>query len=317
MRLVSTLALLCTAVPARAQPVTNPRACAVTFARAPDDVRVVVDRWVSAEVHCSVALEVRIVPTDGGLYLLATDEHGGVRERLVPNAESAGVLVASWVADDNQARGVPPPPAPIQVTPKESFVPPGVSTIVLPAMPVPVRPSRTKWFGIGAMAPLTETSGGGVRGELDVWMRGSLTAGAAASLSGARMYLQGSGLLSGDLQTRDARGIAYVAHTSQLGRWHLRPALGVGLDYVQGLVTLHDAGAETTQFYQVSGISPVLEVSMLFAREFGGRWAIYATPLATLVSQTFDLEMSGGSDVTSAVRSDLDFVVFAGVRHRL
>ncbi|MEJ7604318.1 MAG: hypothetical protein WKG01_41040, partial [Kofleriaceae bacterium] len=50
---------------AGAQPVIAPDRCDVTIARAPDDVREVIESWVRAEPRCSVALEVRVVPTDG------------------------------------------------------------------------------------------------------------------------------------------------------------------------------------------------------------------------------------------------------------
>jgi hypothetical protein len=81
--------------------------CAVNIVRAPADVRAVVERWVQAEPKCNAKLEIRIVPTEGGLYLLARDDSGRVRERVVPDAQSAGVLVASWVAADSLSAPTP------------------------------------------------------------------------------------------------------------------------------------------------------------------------------------------------------------------
>src|SRR5690606_15193316 len=101
MRNVIYLAVLLAASSAAAQSVEEARTCQVTIARAPDDVREVVEAWVRSEPQCSKALEVRIVPTEGGLYLLAQDEQGRIRDRVVPDAETAGVLVASWIADDH------------------------------------------------------------------------------------------------------------------------------------------------------------------------------------------------------------------------
>src|SRR5688572_6204068 len=75
-------------------------ACQVDLEHVPADVSEAITSWVSAEPRCAVALSVRVVPTDGGLYVVATDANGGVRERVVPDAETAAVLVASWAADD-------------------------------------------------------------------------------------------------------------------------------------------------------------------------------------------------------------------------
>src|SRR5690606_33438513 len=106
MRNVLALALvLMSAAAAEAAP------CPVTIVRAPDDVREVVEQAVRAEPACTTALALRVVPTAGGLYVLARDEHGRVRERVVPHAQAAGVLVASWVADD--AAATPPAPGPL------------------------------------------------------------------------------------------------------------------------------------------------------------------------------------------------------------
>ncbi|HET9989195.1 MAG TPA: hypothetical protein VFQ65_11760, partial [Kofleriaceae bacterium] len=82
--------------------------CSVNIVRAPDPVRQTIERWLANE-HCTLALQVRIIPTEGGLYVLATDEHGRVRERIVPDAQSAGVLIASWAADDGLGGAAPPP----------------------------------------------------------------------------------------------------------------------------------------------------------------------------------------------------------------
>src|SRR5262249_45669644 len=97
------LLLLAGAGSAAAQPVTHPEAeaCKVTVAFAPDEVRAEVEAWVRAEPRCERELVVRVTPTEDGLYLTATDLKGHVRERVVPDAQSAAVLVVSWMADDS------------------------------------------------------------------------------------------------------------------------------------------------------------------------------------------------------------------------
>ena len=107
MRYSFLIATVSLAGSAAAQPVDPPplveaRSCAVTIVRAPDDVRRAIEDWVQREVSCRIALDVRAIPTDGGLYLLARDSTGKLHERLVPDAQAAGVLVASWVANDSR-----------------------------------------------------------------------------------------------------------------------------------------------------------------------------------------------------------------------
>src|SRR5262245_46776475 len=92
----------------------QPRPCEVTYARAPEEARRVIEAWVAREQRCSTTLELRVIPTDGGLYLYAQDAAGHVRERIVPDADAAGTLVASWVADDSIGPPIAPPaPAPV------------------------------------------------------------------------------------------------------------------------------------------------------------------------------------------------------------
>ncbi|MBA3457230.1 MAG: hypothetical protein H0T42_29380, partial [Deltaproteobacteria bacterium] len=113
-----------TAAPAAAETTVSANAsCEVRFVRAPDDVRHVIERWLAAEPRCTGSMDLRVVPTDDGYYLLARRPDGRIHERVVPDAQSAGVLVASWVADDWIDPPPPPRPialAPLYTTPRES-----------------------------------------------------------------------------------------------------------------------------------------------------------------------------------------------------
>jgi hypothetical protein len=175
--------VLVAASQAAAQPVTSPATCAVRVVRAPDDVRQVVEGWVQAEPRCSVALDVRIIATDGGLYLFALDERGRIRERIVPDAQSAGVLVASWVADDTMY--TPPKAAAVPEDRRDPFTirggsgsdelsSPGMTLSNEPVDGDPRPPSRknvSKWLGAGLL--MSKDGGdGGLRVDGDVWTRG-------------------------------------------------------------------------------------------------------------------------------------------------
>src|SRR5688572_29410484 len=119
MRIAATALVALAVSPAAAETaVRTEAACEVRFVRAPDDVRLEIERWLCAESHCMSSIDLRVVPTDDGYYLLAQRPDGRIHERVVPNAQSAGVLVASWVADDWVRRPSPPlAVAPIIVNP--------------------------------------------------------------------------------------------------------------------------------------------------------------------------------------------------------
>ncbi|HEY5926541.1 MAG TPA: hypothetical protein VIV11_32865 [Kofleriaceae bacterium] len=327
---IAIYAALLFATPAAAQSVesANPRPCQVTIARAPEDVRAVVETWVRTEAKCSVALEVRIVTTEGGFYLLAQDERGRMRERIVPDAQTAGVLVASWIADDNAP--LPPPPviAPIDaprtvapilapvVAPKspairsESITPPGLAPVAIAETKyAPVR--RSKWISAGTLVPMSEGSGLGVRAEADAFRSGRWLVGGAVSLANSSTPMwTGSGL--GAIDVTDIKLLVYLSRPWVWSRWQLRPTLGVGMLSSQGLA--YDGNGMT---YYLEQEVPTLEASLVASRDLGRSWAVYAGPIATLIDQTFDGYSSTEPYQMLIKRGLLDLAIFAGVRHRL
>ncbi|HEY4238252.1 MAG TPA: hypothetical protein VGM88_00470 [Kofleriaceae bacterium] len=111
MRLVGGLVIAWAGV-ATAQPAEVPLPsghCSVTVAEAPAPVAGTIEHWAEGELHCKTTLVVRVFPVANGLMIVATDASGGVRQRVVPDADSAGVLVASWIADDAPPAIAPPP----------------------------------------------------------------------------------------------------------------------------------------------------------------------------------------------------------------
>lgn len=92
----------------------QPAACGIRLVHPPVDVGPLIDSRVAALGACAHQLDVWIVRTPDGLYLVAQDSLGRIRERLVPDAEVAAALIASWVENVNAI--LPPgphaPPAP-------------------------------------------------------------------------------------------------------------------------------------------------------------------------------------------------------------
>ena len=314
--------LLLLASPAAAEP---PR-CTVTIVRAPEEVRPILEHWVRAEPSCNVSLDVRVVPTDGGYYILATDENQRVRERIVPDAQSAGVLVASWIADDTMlapSPTLPPPPADVPApaligthglfAPGEGR-PPGLTTaatVTAKAMPAPAEPRR-KWVSLAAALGMLDEEGWGMRGELDLkaWSKWAL--GVAAAWSSTNT-VAGGYYENGSLDFFDARAVAYISHTDQLGKWQLREALGAGLVYTRAHIMTSSTDGWVIEDFD--GVHPTADASLMFGRELGKSWAITAGVILSLVSQSYTLDMGlGGNQV---VRRDVDLMATTAVRYRL
>ncbi len=172
MRRAIVIASFAIAGSAAAQPSPPPR-CDVTIAHAPDEVRAEIEGWLAQESRCSVALEVRVVPSEGGYYLFARDALGRIRERVVPDAESAGVLVASWAASDGFSAPPPslPQPPPTTFTP----APPSSSIYIERARP---RDPQQRW--VSASAFTSTLSGRGV-GSMSMSCAGARTRSASRS----------------------------------------------------------------------------------------------------------------------------------------
>jgi len=283
-------AIVAVAAPAVAQPVTSPTACSVDLVRAPDEVRNAVERSLAEAGHCSVALEVRIVPTKDGLYIMARDDRGTVRDRVVPDAQTAAALIASW-ADDGQ-------PAPIatidfhadvRLAPMQGLpVPPATPALAPVANAVDdggPRPDAQPHHWIGEFLLF----GGGVatfhglRAEADVIYHPSWTAGVSATIAQSRNINS----MSEELTISDLGMTVYVAHPFSLGGWGFRPAAGLGLVYTRA----NDFGpnAEGMLGFQPSEkVSPIAEGSLLASHALVGHLAASAGLVVTVYGQHFN-----------------------------
>lgn len=302
------------AAPAAAQPVTRPDACGVTLAYAPEDVRAVLEDYLAREPSCSSTLEIRVVPTDGGLYLFARDEHGRVRERVVPDAESAAVLVASWMADDSR----PAPPPPLEGLPHHVPAPAPAPTLVPNTTldPFDRGPDETAHTSAGhwlALGPIAAGRGHGVRAELDVHSWGAWTMGIAAVAvdnEALAMYVDGSGLpMTAWMDVVDASGLAFLTRRLDLGGWRLRPSAAIGFTYTQTSVPITDSTDPWNPYtYTIGdeGIVPTAELALLLGHSLGERWQIDVGPGVTFFAD-------GPGELTRKPQTSL----YAAVRYRL
>jgi len=272
MRLVP-LMVVAAAAPAAAAP------CAVEVVRAPDGVREVIDRFVAAEPQCAASLEVRVVETDEGLYVVAQDRDGRIRDRVVPDAQAAGVVIASWAADES----VPLSHAPIVAKPT-------TGDEIGEEAHVERTPARQPWsehhwirFGRigglgGAMLSFSNNMGersisNGARGSVGVWTRGAWTVDASFDfvddLPLALAYGDGNGILS----VREYNAIASLGYVLRSGRWSVTPALGLGLRRAT-LLYLGDLGTPDLMYpfgVERTGFFGVAQASVLGAVDFADR----------------------------------------------
>ncbi len=312
-----------------AQPVTRPELraemCGVTFVRAPDDVRFVIEQWLRAEPRCSSTIELRVLPTEGGLYLLAQRPDGRIHERFVPDAQTAGVLVASWVADDWTAPSAPPPaamaptppptralPAPMAIDEPRGGAPGAVGVI---AVAQPHARHSGKWLSLG-MAVQLDNEGGGFRAEADVLSLGSWRLGAVVSYTETHFDLMSTSWDYGSLNVGDVKVMATLGRTWTWGRWQLRGGLGIGALYTSS--TAEGRTYSTSNPYgdyegfSSEATSAALELTGLVTRRIGRSWGIGVGPVLT-VGET---QMSSSSN-QEIHRSLTNAMLFGGLRYEL
>ena len=286
--------IVCAAQPALAHPTRDADDCTVTILRAPTEVRTEIDRWVAEEHRCKTSLELRVIATEGGFYLLARDGFGREHERIVPDAQTAGVLVASWVADDSFVVAIPlDEPRPTSTS--EALRPPGiaettsVTKTIVAAKPSPRRDAR--WLTLGAVSSQQVW---GLRAELDVLVRGRWSLNVGLALVAPTSMFNVTRQADSDITT-----IASIAR-----RWSLGP--------VQ--LRLQAGGGVRRESSDQGSLAPVLEVAALFEHRHGS-WAFAAGPLIS--SSPRPLPDFGDPFETMAPPDDTQLMVFAGVRHSL
>jgi hypothetical protein len=333
---IASLASLAAAPPALAQSAPPMARCDVHMLRAPDAVRLVVEARLRREPRCETSLVVRIVPTTAGLYLLAHTPGGRLYEMVVPEAETAAELIASWALRREPAQSVPPltPPAigpPLVEAQAQPAAPAGFSSpaqsdsaYAVPRVAPPgITPERTVEAAPGESAPGAAGPGAkagqwvsvagitgddvvGLRAELDLWSRGGWSGGVAIEYSAMQMMNETA---SSVFDFSDLRGVLTAGHT--LGRGALRLRAQVGLGVVKTEMTGFMTGIGMVSY---AGANPIGEagahVQLLLGQ--ARAWAFSAGPMLSIYSQTLLVDGGGGELVRTL---DVSFV--GGLRRRL
>lgn len=286
--------------------------CKVTIISAPERIRLEINQWVEAEHRCSRTLELRVEPGEGGaLMVYARDDKGHVRQRQVPDDQSIGALIVSWIADDAPAPPPPPPPVappvaapappprpppPAYLTPRPSEVPLLAPEAELAA--VTSAPATPQWWMLSGAISVSELRKFGVRAERDLASAGPVVLDVSLSqLENSRDSLSVS------MTTATAFGALEV----QRGGWQFRGQLGVGLRmfWIRNYCDCELMGIATrdTEYK----LRPVTEVEALVGHALGERWSIAAGALLTIGTLGFDAPYQ---DRVSAM-------MIAGIRSRL
>lgn len=338
MRAATLATLVCLSAPAIADPAApgGPGTCEVTISRAPDDVRDAIEKWVRAEPRCSTSLDVRVVPTDGGLYLLARASNGRIYERVVPDAQSAGVLVASWIADDSVTWAPPArepyPAAPVSPPPSVRRAPPAGPGAVAPssapgtrlvAKAEPAREPSWRWIGVSALTSVDFTSDEhvsghdantllqGVRVDLDLLRLGPWKLGIAATTP-MKSFFESYDTYS-TMEFTDMRGGAGISRTMQTGRWYLRLQAGVGMVYSRMTGEYDDMSTDLAFApMSASGVFPMVEGGASVGGVFFRNWALDAGALSAWRGQRMRTP-DGSVSFDRGVQSS----ILVGLRRRL
>jgi hypothetical protein len=309
--------LVVVGVAAAAPAFADPAPCAVTIVRAPDDVRATVESWLANE-RCEIPLTVRIIPTDGQLYIYAQDERGRVHERTVPDAQSAGVLIASWTADDGIKLPAPEtvtPAAPVAVvaTPpaRDELAP----TMLHDRGPIAKRSKpASHWLTFGAAAGSSNSVG--VRAELEVVRRGAFSADVLVKWGASSMDQLSDPLGDGYYlaRFRDGSALGGAHYTWTLwDHWHIRTGVAAGVVATQLNLTYTSFSNGMTATAGGSMLSAVAEGSLLFGRSFGDDWEFDVGPIATISKQGWYMV----NQQETLVRTPGAVLGFAGIRRAL
>lgn len=293
--------------------VTNAYAerCKVEFVRAPDDVRLVIEQWLKAEPRCTGSIELRVVPTDRGtFYLVAQRPDGRIHEREVPDAQSAGVLVASWVADDwTSDRDEEPVTAPVRAAPGD--VPSEVVAVPPPAA-APAGPG--KWITLGLLLGPDPERNGGFHLDVDLFQRGAWTFGVTGEY--AETASPGDPFSDSPwMHTSDWRVLLKLARTFRIGpRTTIGAVVGVGLTHTETTVTDAMTFSGPEYLYQdVPQESAIAEAGLTISREIFANWALQAGPKATFTEGQIHYLYDG----LTLARDPVTLAVLFGARYRL
>ncbi len=242
------------------------------------------------------------MPAEGGLFLTARDAHGRMRERLVTDADGAGVLVASWIAVDTLAD--PPPPRALPAPEADVAAPPQTHW----------RPRSLLLTGLAGVSDGGAVTG--LRGEIDIIRAGNWRFGVATAMQRGMIRFNAVGPMGSivtSVDTTDYAALVYGVRPVELGNWLVRPAVAVGAIST----TAHVAFTGTPQLVMngdTNAVLPVVEVSLVGVYDLGDGFGFAVGPIIELMDQ--HISRSDGETGEQFDRT-LQLLVSIGIQHAL
>lgn len=289
---------------------TEPPPCGVHIDRAPAEIGAAIERRLVALSACSGRLDVWVVRSEDGLYVIARDELGRVRERVVPDVEVAAALIASWVEIDAQAPligagALAPPPSPA-TTAAQSPSPSPSRVAQVDDLP----PSRPPFTDVGEHVVPPDTGDGaamsptmGLTAFAGVTIGGMTTAGAVIDRD--LVTHDGVAIAAMAIVTRDIASSYYIVHWDddffrETGRWGGAAMLEIHRRFGTGLIRVSPSIAfgfgVTRHEVLVAPDAPAGEIAMTELRSevtYGPRIAA-TLAVGIKVAPSIDLELTGG-----------------------
>jgi hypothetical protein len=300
--------------------------CGVHLLRAPRELAVGIEARIKALSACGRRLDVWIVRAQDGLYVIAKDEQGRMRERVVPDSEVAAALIASWVevdaatpltgagmiaparTDAGAADAEPLPPLGERASPPGDTDARGATTATSESAP---RVGRT--VGLSAFAGVTreDMTTGGAMVDVDVFHHEGLSIAAMGMVMRdiASSYYVVNWEDDFFKETGRWGGAALVElhHRVGTGRFRFTPSLAFGLG-----ITGHEVLSAPEAAPGVIA-EPVMTTEMTY----GPRIVVNAA-FGVHVTSSLDVELNGGWMFSGYQGSDKgiessDHAFFAGI----
>jgi hypothetical protein len=196
---------------------------------------------------------------------------------MVPDAQSAAVLVVSWMADDSLGSRLPSraalDPAPLEPAPAaadDSEIP---GEVMAPGLlrSMQRRARGRRWLTLGAVG--SEHEGIGLRAQVDLF------AGRLWSLGLAGGWRDGRH----DGDAGQARVVIGASHS--LGRISLRAQLGLGVDVTTSTDEMNRDAMEPARSPHPR-VLPAVEASVLAKVRISDAWGLVGGPIVTATPDT-------------------------------
>jgi hypothetical protein len=281
---------------AEARP-SDPGACGVKLLRAPEELLVGLEHKLAALSVCEGQLDVWIVRAVDGLYVIARDELGRIRERVVADADVAALLIAAWVEIDAAlplvAPGDPTAAAARDERDAPDGVPPGAaeSPAFLPRVverepaPAPRRTvGRSSGVDVFYGAARSGMSTTGVIIDHDVWDHDGLTVAAMLTLHRdlAEPMSDPASASFRELSRRGAAVLVELRRRLGSGRIRFTPSLAFGLG-----MTSHETRTTTSdEWGVVAHETTTIDTS--------GPRIVASSAVGLRISSVLDLELTAG-----------------------